>query len=45
MYLPIANTWGGRVPKDFPWYFLIVSIEYKLGISKYGFTAIKILAT
>lgn len=44
-YLPIAKTWGGIVPRDFPWYDFIVSEEYILGMSKYGFTAIRMLAT
>jgi hypothetical protein len=42
--LPIANTCGGIVPSDFPLYFFTVWEEYSSGSSKYGFTAIKILA-
>ncbi len=33
------------MPSDRPWYCLMVSGEYSLGISKYGFTAISMLAT
>lgn len=43
--IPIAKTWGGRTPSDFPWYLEIVADEYKFFISKYGLTAMSMLAT
>lgn len=45
LHSPMAYTCGGSVPRERPWYCLMVSGEQSFGMSQQGFTAIRMLAT